>query len=126
MREWNGDVQGEDSVPTGKKKSEVPANAILVFKMKHKTKQIRTLQEDLRIAARKACRRRNRTVDDEYQLVGDRCNNDNPYVMEESSQGDSEKPMSDMIEICKKNAADLYNQEVRRQKKLEKLEQRSG
>ena len=38
MREWNGDVQGDDSVPTGKKMGDVPENAILVFKMKHKVK----------------------------------------------------------------------------------------
>jgi len=66
------------------------------------------LKEDLRIAAKKACHWRHRSLDDEFELVGDRCKLDNPYIIEDSSDEDSEKPMSEMVEACKKNAADLY------------------
>merc|ERR1712060_91060 len=119
MAEWNGEeAPAERPLVLAKSRSELKTKSILIFKIKHEKVKKRTVRDDLRIAAKKSTHKRNRTPDDEYVLVGDRCNHHN--LLLDDSSDDNETEMSEIIEICKKNAADLYDQEKRRQKKIEK------
>ena len=91
-----------------------------VFKIKHeredKTKM--TLQQDLKVAAKDAVYKRNRSPDDGFQLVGDRRRHVNqPTPAEdESSPEEDELSISEMVAVAKKNAADLEDERKKREK----------
>ena len=107
MMGWNGEKAALVDAGAVCKKDDEKAG-VLIFKIKHAPRREPTVRDVLRIAAKKACHKRNRSLDDEFVLFGDRCANDNPYIEQESSEEDSDLPMSEMADVLKQNAADLH------------------
>ena len=63
MAEWNG-VKPEELGATVKKNDE--KSGVLIFKIQHKPTKEKSVRDQLRIVAKKACRNRNKSVDAEF------------------------------------------------------------
>ena len=90
-----------------------------LFKIYHEEKDdttLRTLKDDLRLAAKHSAHKRNRSPDDGFQLVGDRRKNVNVIAAEDSdASSDAEKELSvtEMMEECKNNAMRIHKEQER-------------
>ena len=89
------------------------------------TEEARSLQQDLKVAAKDAAYKRNRSPDDGFQLVGDRRKHVNQPTPndDESSPEEDELSISQMVDAAKKNAAELHDQ-MKEREKLEKKKEK--
>ena len=80
MKDWNEEKASDDGKPVMNTMNDLGYMDMVIFKIKHEKTRVRTVREDLRRAARQTCYKRNRSVDDGYMLVGDRCNVNNDFA----------------------------------------------
>ena len=132
MEDWGMDKAEKAKLDKAKREEEKKQyDDGRLFKIYHEKEgeNERSLKDDLRIAAKKSAHKRNRSPDDGFQLVGDRRRNVNviaPEDSDESSEGEKELSVTEMMEECKDNAMRIHKEQERRERKLAARERHRG